>query len=179
MKRKLTAREWMLIGIFGILVIVCGYIMLFYNPTTSARDAALAEAESCKEQTQAAQIRLAEKQRMERELDELFARNPNPLSLADYDNLQPVMVELNSILASTQNYSLNFATVDASKSLVRREISVNFTCDSYTIAKNVLQRLHDSSYRCMLNNVSINLGQASDGKTSVNGSIVFFECQTQ
>ena len=179
MKRKLTTREWLLLGVLGILVIVVAYIMLFYTPTTNARDAALTEAESVRQQTETAQVRLAEKQRMERELDELFARNPNPLSLADYDNLQPVMVELNSILASTQNYSLNFATVDSSKSLVRREISVSFTCDSYAIAKKILQNLHDSSYRCMLNNVSINLGQNSDGRTSVNGSIVFFECQTQ
>lgn len=179
MKRKLTAREWMLLGIFGILVIGCGYIMLFYNPTTSARDAALAEVEVCKEQIQMAQIHLTEKQRMERELDELFAQNPNPLPLADYDNLQPVMVELKAILESTQNFSLNFSTVDASKSLVRREISVNFTCDSYAIAKKVLQQLHDSTFRCMLNNVSISLGQTADSKASVNGSIVFFECQTQ
>lgn len=179
MKRKLTGREWMLLGILGIMVIVCGYILLFYNPTTSARDAALAETASCREQTQAAQVRLAEKQRMEKELDEIFAQNPNPLGLADYDNLQPVMMELNTILASTQNYSLSFATVDTSNKLVRREISINFTCDSYASAKNVLQRLHDSTYRCMLNNVNISLGNDSDGKASVSGSIVFFEFKTE
>lgn len=179
MKRKLTTREWMLIGVLAILVIVCGYIMLFYRPTISARDAALAETEVCKEQIEAAQIRLTEKQRMERELDEIFAKDPNPLGLADYDNLQPVMVELNTILSSTQNYSLTFATVDATASLVRREISMGFTCDSYTSAKNILQRLHDSTYRCMLNNISISMGKNSDGTTSVSGSIVFFEFQTE
>ena len=177
MKRKLTAREWMLLGVLAILVVVVGYIVLFYTPTTNARDTALAETESCKEQTEAAQLRLAEKQRMERELDEIFAQNPNPLGLADYDNLQPVMVELNTILAATRDYSLSFATVDTSKSIVRREISVNFTCDSYGAAKNVLQRLHDSLYRCMLNNISISLGRSDSGSISVSGSIVFFECK--
>ena len=179
MRRKLTPREWMLISVLAILAIVCGYIMLFYNPTTAARDAALAQTESCKEQIEAEQIRLVEKQRMERELDEIFAQNPNPLGLADYDNLQPVMVELNSILSSTQSFNLNFATVNTSESLVRREISIDFTCGSNAAARNVLQRLHDSSYRCMLNNISINLGQTADSTASVNGSIVFFEFQTQ
>lgn len=179
MKRKLTVREWMLLGVLAIMVIVAGYILLFYNPTTAARDAALAEAESCKEQTAAAQVRLEEKRRMERELDEIFARNPNPLGLADYDNLQPVMVELNTILKDTQNYSLNFATVSTADRLVRRQISVSFTCDSYREARDVLQALHDSSYRCMLNNVSITLGNTYNSSTSVNGTIVFFEFQTQ
>ena len=177
MKRKITAREGMLLGVLVILALIVGYIMLFYNPTIAARDAAKADAEACREQTEAAQIRLAEKQRMERELDELFARNPNPLSLPDYDNLQPVMMELNSVLADTQNYSLSFATVDASQSLVRREISVNFTCGSYATAKSVLQRLHDSPYRCMLNNLNFSRGRTDDDSVSVSGSIVFFECQ--
>ena len=176
MKRKLTPREWMLLGVLAVLVVVVGYITLFYVPTTDARDAALAETETCKQQTEAAQIRLAEKKRMERELEEIFEQNPNPLALADYDNLQPVMVELNTILAATENYSLSFATGDASQSVIRREISISFTCSSYATAKTVLQRLHDSMYRCMLNNVTISGGR-DGGSTSVSGSIVYFECQ--
>ena len=176
MKRKLTPREWMLLGVLAILVVVVGYITLFYMPTTSARDAALNETESVRQQTEAMRIRLAEKQRMERELDELFDQNPNPLALADYDNLQPIMFELNSILAATQNYSLSFATVDDTKSIIRREISINFTCGSYDTAKAVLQRLHDSTFRCMLNNVNISTGR-DGGSVSVSGSIVYFECQ--
>ena len=177
MKRKLTPREWMLLGALAVLVVVVGYITLFYRPTTEARDNAIAETESCKQQTSAAQVRLAEKQRMERELEELFAQNPNPLALADYDNLQPIMMELNSILASTQSYSLSFATVDTSQSIIRREISISFTCDSYAAAKAVLQRLHDSMFRCMLNNVTISDGR-DGGSTSVSGSIVYFECKS-
>ena len=177
MKRKLSPREWMLLGVLAVLVVVVGYIVLFYMPVTDARDIALAETESCKQQTEAARVRLEEKRRMERELEEIFDQNPNPLSLADYDNLQPVMVELNSILAATQNYSLSFATVDASQNIVRREISISYTCNSYATAKNVLQRLHDSAYRCMLNNVTISRGRDADGSATVSGSIVFFECK--
>ena len=178
MKRKITAREWMLLGVLFILAAVSGYIMLFYMPVTSARDSALSKTEACELLIDTAQIQLAEKQRMERELEEIFARDPEPLGLADYDNLQPVMVELNTILASAQNYSLSFATVDASKSIVRREISVNFTCGGYDTAKGILRQLHDSLYRCMLNNITVSLGRGNDGSVSVNGSIVYFECQT-
>ena len=177
MKRKLAPREWMLLGVLLILVVVVGYVMLFYRPTTEARDAALADAASYRSQTETAQVRLEEKRRMERELDEIFARDPNPLGLPDYDNLQPVMVELNSILSGTQNYSLSFATVNASQRVVRREISISFTCDSYATAKLVLRRLHDSMYRCMLNNLTISRGRDANSSASVSGSIVFFECQ--
>lgn len=179
MKRKLMPREWMLLGVLAALVVIAGYIMLFYMPTTSARDAALAEAESCRQDTETARVRLEEKLRMEQELEEIFAQNPNPLALADYDNLQPVMVELNTILAGTDTYSLSFATVDTSESIIRREISINYTSDSYNAAKNVLQQLHDSTYRCMLNNIAISGMLDTEGTTTVSGSIVFFECMPE
>lgn len=176
MSRKLTPREWILLGVLGVLVLVVGYVMLFYMPTTEARDAALAETETVRQQTAAAQVRLTEKQRMERELEALFAENPDPLALADYDNLKPIMVELNSILAFTQEYSLSFATVDDTQSVIRREISIDFTCGNYSTAKVVLQRLHDSTFRCMLNDVRIT-DEGSGDSVKVTGTIVYFECQ--
>lgn len=177
MKRKLTAREWVLLGMLAVIAAVSGYVMLFYVPMTTARDSALAETETCKLELEAAQLRLAEKRRMERELEEIFAQEEAPLGLATYDNLQPVMLELNTVLSDTQDYSLSFATVDTSQSIVRREISLNFTCVGYDTTKAVLRRLDDSLYRCMLNHITISLGQSADDLTSVSGSVVFFEYQ--
>ena len=176
MKRKLTPREWMLLGVLAVLVVVAGYITLFYMPTTDARNAALAEAESYRQQMEAAMVRLTEKQRMERALEEIFARDPDPMPLPDYDNLHPIMVELNSILSTAASYSLSFASVDSSKSVVRREINISFTCGSYDSAKDVLRQLHDCTFRCLLNNLTISRGR-SGGSATVTGSIVFFEMQ--
>lgn len=176
MKRKMNAREWMLLGVLAVLAIVCGYIALFYMPTTEARDNAIAEKANCEQQLVAVQERLAEKQRMERELDEIFAANPNPLSLPDYDNVQPVMKELNTVLAGT-DYDLSFASVDASETVVRRQISVSYSCDSYAAAKQVLERLNNSQYRCMLNDISISGQRTEEGAVSIRGTIVYFECQ--
>lgn len=176
MKRKMTTREWILLGVLVVLALVSGYVMLFYMPTTAARDNALAEAESYRNQLAAAQVRLAEKQRMERELNEI-AQNPSSVGLPDYDNIQPLMEELSAILSAAQSYSLSFATPDTSESIVTREVSVSFTCDSYIAAKGVLQRLHDSQYRCMLNNINISRGETAYDPATVSAGIVFFECQ--
>lgn len=177
MRRKLTPREWMLLAVLGVLVLVSGYILLFYMPVTTARDTAIAETETTNQQIEAARLRLEDKLRMERELEEIFAEDPNPLGLADYDNVQPVMRELHTVLAPTEDYSLNFATVEVTDRVVRRSISISFTCDGYSTAKSVLQQLNNSLYRCMLNDISISVGRTLDGRTFVNGSIVYFELQ--
>ena len=194
MRRQLTVREWLLLALLGVILLVSGYISLFYMPMTSERDRCIAEAEDCRMQTEALQVRVEDKQRMERELKEIFAADPDPRSIAPYDNLKPVMHELNGTLATTREYSLNFGTVDASQPIVRRQISMNFAVGSYAAAKEVLQKLHGSDYRCMLDNVTINLGQRSggeaeiddwwnrggegdEGSVSVGGTIVYFEYQ--
>lgn len=179
MRRQLTAREWMLLGVLGVILLISGYMLLFYMPMTTERDRCIGETESVRTETEAAQLRLEDKRRMERELEELFAADPPPLSIPDYDNLQPVMFELNSILAGTEDYSLSFGTVDNSQSIVRRSISMTFTTGSYASAKEVLRQLHDSHYRCMLDDISISLGQTASGFASVSGNIVFFEYQPQ
>lgn len=179
MKRSLSPREWALLGLLAVIAVVSGYVMLFYLPMTAQRDSALEETELCQLQINAAQLRLAEKRRMEQELEELFAQDDAPRSLAPYDNVQAVMLELHAILEQTLDYSLSFGTVDASAPIVRREISVSFTSSSYDEAKAVLQQLHDSQFRCMLSDITISLGQTTDGLVSVNGNIVFFEYQPQ
>ncbi len=64
---------------------------------------------------------------------------------------------------------------------------MSFTCGSYDSAKGVLEKLHDSSYRCMLDNLNVSLGSYSrnnfwdedyyDNSVVVSGNIVFFEYQ--
>ena len=173
MRRQLTTREWMLLALLGVILLASGYMLLFYMPLTAERDRCLGEAESCRAEIEAAQLRLEEKRRMERELEDLFSAGEPPRSIADYDNLQPVMFELNSILASTQDYSLSF------QAIVRRSISMSFTTGTYESAKAVLQQLHDSAFRCMLDSVNVSVGQGEQDAVSVSGNIVFFEYQAE
>lgn len=184
MKRQLTTREWLLLGVLGIMLLVSAYILLFYNPMTAARDRYISETETCRAEIEAARQRIEEKRRMERELEELFASDPPPLGIPDYDNLKPVMFELNSILANARDYSLSFSTVDESQTIIRRSIAMSFSTDTYRAARTILQQLHDSGYRCMMDNVNISFtGGTTNGfwqeyverGVSVSATIVFFE----
>lgn len=177
MKRQLTAREWFLLGLLAVVALAGGYFLLFYTPMTAERDSALADAELYREQAAAAQSRVEEKRRMERELEDIFARSENPVGLAPYDNLQPVMMELHEILSAAGDYSLSFGTVDREESVVRRSISLSFSAGSYGGAEAILQKLHDSAYRCMLDSVTIASGEARGDPVTVNAAIVFFEYQ--
>lgn len=178
MKKQLSSREILLIGILLVLVVVGGYLLLFYMPMTQELERLQAEKVSSEEQLTAAAARVEEKKRMEKELKAIFDANPNPLGLAPYDNQKPVMFELNSILRTTAQYSLSFGSVDAGggNGLVRRQISLSYSCTTYEDAKKVLQRLHDSSYRCLLGDLSVSL-DGTGGQTGISATLTFFEYQ--
>lgn len=177
MNRKLTAREWILLGLLAVTALVSGYVMLFRVPMTARRDTALSETELCRVEVEAARLRVEEKRRMERELEALFADGAEPAAIADYDNLQPVMLELHAILSGAEDYSLSFGTVDTSRSIVRRSISLSFTSRSCESARDILERLCGSAYRCLLESVSISVGQSEEGNVSVDGTVLYFEYQ--
>lgn len=175
MKRRLTVRELVLLGVLALILLISCYVMLFYLPVTAELDRLENETELCRTQLDAAQQRAEEKQRMERELEELFAQPEPPLGMPAYDNLQQVMFELNAILAATEEYALSFGTVDAGGSIVHRRISLSFNSGSYEQAKAVLQQLHDSMYRCMLEDLRLSMGSEQEDGVTVSGSIIFFE----
>ena len=157
MRRRLTAREVTLLIILLVLLLFAAYYLLFYVPTQQKMDdlqGQIAETESIIE---AEQARLARKQAMEKELEEVFAGDPDPVSMAPFDNSRNVMHQLNSILSAASDYSLNFSNASPGEGgdFVRRDISMNFTCPNYAAARSILQQLHDSQYRCMLDSVSV------------------------
>ena len=176
MKRQLSSREIFLLGILLLIGVVGGYLTLFYMPMTQELESLQNEKITCEEQLNLVIAQAEEKQRMEKELDEIFAANPNPVGLAPYDNQKMVMFELNSILQSTEEYYLSFGTVAEGDGtgIVSRQISLNFTTASYEEAKDVLTSLHDSAYRCMLDDLNISLDEE---KTAVSTTLVFFEYQ--
>ena len=89
---------------------------------------------------------------MQAELDEIFARPEDEITeIAPYDNKEVVLNQLYGILGRTQDYSLSFTDPDVQDDgTVRRNISMNFHCESYADAKEVIRDLTDSQWRCLV-----------------------------
>lgn len=161
MRRKLTGRELTLLAILFLLVVVSAYYLWFYVPVTEEIEVLKGQIEDTRTLLEVQQARLERKRAMEKELEELFAENPDPVAMAPYDNSRNVMFELNTILSQTDYYSLNFSTVDTGQGegVVRRNISLQFEVGGYETAEEILRQLHDNPNRCMLDNLSVTVSE--------------------
>ena len=114
---------------------------------------------------------ITRQQEMETELDVLRTEDIRPMP--DHDNIQNVMVELNAILAPSREYTLRFSSVQEENHVVARQVSLPFTCANYAAARSILQQLHDSDLRCLVDSVSIT--ENEDGTVQVDATVIFYE----
>lgn len=174
--RKLSTRERVLLLLLAVIAIVSGYILLFYLPTTQRIESLNAQITQSQELVAQLDAKLASQQQMENKLEQLSAQDAQVPYMPTYDNIQAVMTELHTILAGCQEYSLSFQSEQGEDHVFYRRVSIPFTCSSYEQAQEILQKLHDSTLRGLLEDVQIS--QQEDGTVKASATIIFFEYQT-
>ena len=176
--RKLSIRERALLLCLAVVASVSGYILFFQQPMAQKTESLLLQLEQSRELAGQLDQRLEAKRQMQLELSRL-SQETDPLPvMPEYDNLKAVMRELNAILQDSMEYSLTFQEEEAEEHdrILIRRVTIPFTCSGYAQAQEILTRLHDSSLRCMIENLQIL--QQTDGNVRVTAVIAFYEYQT-
>lgn len=174
--RKLSVRERVLLLLLAIVAAVSGYVLFFYLPTTQRLASLNTQIAQSQELSAQLEAKLTSQQQMEKKLEQLSAQGAQVPYMPAYDNLQAVMVELHTILAGCQEYSLSFQGEQGENNVFYRRVSIPFTCGSYEQALEILQKLHDSTLRGLLGDMQ--LSQQENGTVKVSATITFFEYQT-
>ena len=172
MRHVFTTREKVLLVILAVLVIAVGYWKLILTPINDS--IADLNAQTVSEQDAI----LSRMRQMQQELETLLA-DPDAKPLPDYDNSERLLVELNTILSGTVDYTLSFGStylLEDGGSIICRPISLEYTCGSYTAARAVMDALHGSDYVNLISDVTLDL-DAEHG-TRVNLTITYFELQS-
>lgn len=169
MRHVFTTREKVLLVILAVLVIAVGYWKLILTPINDSIAGLNAQTASEQDAILTNSARLSRMRQMQQELE----------TLPDYDNSERLLVELNTILSGTVDYTLSFGDtylLEDGGSIICRPISLEYTCGSYTAARAVMDALHGSNYVNLISDVTLDL-DAQHG-TKVNLTITYFELQS-
>ena len=169
MRHVFTTREKVLLVILAVLVIAVGYWKLILTPINDSIADLNAQTVSEQDAILTNSARLSRMRQMQQELE----------TLPDYDNAERLLVELNTILSGTVDYTLSFGDtylLEDGGSIICRPISLEYTCGSYTAARTVMDALHSSDYVNLISDVTLDL-DAQHG-TRVNLTITYFELQS-
>lgn len=176
MSRNFTTREKILILCLAVVVLAALYMKVVYidvSDTLEQYPSLLAEAE---QELVLEQQKFSSLQAMQQELEELRKSGARIYAVPDYDNSKKIMEELNQILRPCQEYSLNFLPLEQEGNIIRRRISLQFTCANYATAEQVVRNIDGMQYRCLITSLAI---QGSDtvktGEVGISLDATFFE----
>ncbi len=160
--RKLSKRERVLLILLIFLLVAVSYMQFFYLPVGRRLAAAqqrlvIAEEELALGQSQLIRLRQMEKALKEAELSPDF----RPVAVPEYDNINLVMLEFDSILLNARDYGLTFVQPRLDEHLAQRSVELTFAAESYAQAKEILSALYDFPYRCELQNITVQPAAAS------------------
>ena len=173
MKKGLTNREKGLLLILVLMILVAVYNYAFYVPTQAKIATYKQDALAVDDEILLAEAKAAKLNMMEKELAEIKAGDmTNIKELPPYDNSRNVMNSLSSILVNATQYNISFSGVTEADGIVRRDITLTFSANSYEAAKSILSDIYNGPYRCLMKDVHI---AQSSNVWNVNVQITYFE----
>ena len=151
MSRKFTTREKILLLLCSVMFLGIFYYQVVWKSTSKTIESyntITLEDELLAIQTKAQRMLQMEK------IIEKHKGQVNGL-VADYNNLENEIIELNKVLKEARSYQLDFEDPTTDGSIVRRNINITFQAKSYEAGKKIIQSLQDFRYKCLLRDINI------------------------
>lgn len=178
MNRKVITGQRIFLLVCMLLLLGVGYYQFIWKSTAKTMETynlVLLEDELLLAQTKA--MRMAEMERVIKENEGVSLG-----LIADYNNLENEIKELNEILEVTQSYQLDFEDATTDGSIVRRNINIDFQVDDYGTAKKIIHSLQNCHYKSLVRDVTLSTkegGLQNTNQIDVSLQVTFYEGVTE
>ena len=165
-----TRREKALILVFALLLVAIAWFWFVYQNTTNAMYKIDEELTTVQSEIDIQQARLTQMNSMAQVVEQRKAEGAKKTVMPVYDNLQPLMTQLNSIMSKADSFTLSFDQLDRENpEYVMRGVRIDYTCDSYKKAEAIVKALAGGDYPCSIDTVAISDPNAGKSATSTSG----------
>jgi len=179
LKRQFTLREKILILVAAVLalgLLYYNFVYSFFQNQEKLYDTSALENELMVETGRATKIK-----QMQQIIEESQGKVKGDLSV--YNNQSNEIIEMGTIFdEDADTVSLSWSDPIMTGTIIRRGVTISFHCKSYQNFKNVLRKMSEMKYRCLIGNVIVSDNDKKEGlgiekSTNINASInvTFFE----
>ena len=156
LSRDFTTKEKVFLLILALILIALAWYRFVFIPCRDGVAAANAERDQYKSELLVASAKEAQLQKMQEELNAL-GELKYASRMESYNNTKQELTLLNSILENANEYSVSFSGVTKDGDQIRRNFSLRFKTDSFAAAKEIVDRLSNSEYRCLLGDLQYDM----------------------
>lgn len=155
LEKELSLREKILLLILAIIIIGFAYYFLVDQPVKDQTRAAQSRIEDLETELSIVQMRLADYNRMQSELDSV-KNGGLYTTMPSYNASHEERAYLDSVLSSANHFSVNFSDVTRNGDQIRRDFVVNFSVSTYEKAMEIVTNLNNAPQRCLISDVTCN-----------------------
>lgn len=174
MSRKFTAKENIALLLCVALFLSIFYYQIVWKSTEKALETYdVVELENELLIMQSKALKLIE---MQNALEEYEVETVGVV--ADYNNLENEIMELNQILSDATMLNLEFESPTTDGSIVRRNIFITFQTNDYQTAKRMIDSLKTCKYKLLIRDVNLSAvkgGLQSSKNVNVSLKVTFYE----
>jgi|GEM_PF-526094 hypothetical protein len=161
-----SKREKVLLVILAVILLAVVYYRFIFVAVNDQVDSLESQIAATEDQITVDTAKSLELKSMQAAIEDYQAAGRSQIVMPAYDNITPLMASLNGTLAGTNNFSLSFDELDGSESgLVKRGVTLDFTCADYATARSVIDALAKGQYPCSIESVSITDNVATSAST--------------
>ena len=180
LKHEFTLKEKILLMVAVVLalgLVYYNFVYKYFQNQLKLYDTEILEQELIAEQAKASKI-----SQMKQIIDESEGRVTGDLSV--YNNQSAEIIEMGEIFDEDgSKVSVTWVDPILTGTIVRRDVNITFSCSSYENFKNILRKMSEMKYRCLIRNVTVAVGGSRDNRLSLTDanelnaaiSVTFFE----
>lgn len=179
---KMSRREKILVLVLAIIVVAVAWFVFVFQGTNNQLTSIEGEITATKTQIELMQSRAGQIKTMKAEIEQRKAEGARPVEIPLYDNMQPLMAELNKIMAAASSYTLSFDDLDTSNAgYVARGVRIDYEATSYATAEAIVNALAGGRYPCRIDTIAISdksgmsSSSSKDVPVSASVHVTFFE----
>lgn len=150
-----------------ILIVIIAYYLLVQLPISKINRNLNARQMEVSSRIDEDTVKLASLSKMTKDLNAWKSAGRKPIPLPQYDNANNIITEMDTILGGSQNYTLTFGDETEENGIIRREIELHFSAESFDAAVQKLKKMENSENNYLIKDSSIAVSDNTKGQ-SVN-----------
>ena len=172
LSRDFTRTESILLILLGLILVGLFYYRFVDVPVRETIISSNADADMYQSQIDVIQQQVLKLQDIKKSMDELEAAGDLSY-MASYNNSKAEITFLNDILKDTLQYSISFGEVSRAGNQIRRNFTLQYQTKGYNAAQNILMKLCDGEYRCLIGDVRCTID--NQNIVTMNQTATFYE----
>ena len=152
-----TSREKALILVFAVVLVLIAWYWFVFQGTTNQITAIDGDIANVQSQIEIDQARATQLGNMKKVVEQREAEGAKKTVMPTYDNLQPLMAQLNGTMGAADTFTLTFDQLNRDNAdYITRGVRIDYTCGSYKDAEAIVSALSAGNYPCSVDSVAIN-----------------------